>query len=115
MKDECKWKVTDACILFTVGKLDKDADFWPRLTKDSGKLAWLKWDWDKWVDESDEEPEDQEFDYGNMMNFEEMDEEEEEEEAPDSDEEENFQKARLSAQGRFGAGGDLRVPMEGVS
>ena len=47
-----------------------------------------------------------------MMNFEEMDEEEEEEEAPDSDEEENFQKARLSAQGRFGAGGDLRVPME---
>ena len=90
MKDECKWKVTDACILFTVGKLDKDADFWPRLTKDSGKLAWLKWDWDKWVDESDEEPEDQEFDYGNMMNFEEMDEEEEEEEAPDSDEEENL-------------------------
>lgn len=88
--EESKWKVTDACVLFSIGKLDKDADFWPKLTTDKEKLPWLKVDWDKWVDESDEEPEDQEFDFGNMQNFEDDDEESDQEnEAEESDEEEN--------------------------
>lgn len=58
------------CIEFTVPKDDSSVGFWPKLTTDKGKLAWLKVDFNKWKDEDDEGDEEETGgnfgDFGNM-------------------------------------------------
>ncbi|KAF3915551.1 hypothetical protein ABW21_db0204978 [Orbilia brochopaga] len=52
-------------------KKEKKEEFWPRLTKEKVKLHWLKTDFDKWVDEDEQDgpaPE-PEFDPGMMSQF----------------------------------------------
>ncbi|KAK6349518.1 Prostaglandin E synthase 3 (Cytosolic) [Orbilia brochopaga] len=52
-------------------KKEKKEEFWPRLTKDKAKLHWLKTDFDKWVDEDEQDgpaPE-PEFDPSMMSQF----------------------------------------------
>ena len=36
--EESKWKVTDFCVQFSISKADKEAEFWPRLLKEAGKV-----------------------------------------------------------------------------
>lgn len=88
--EESKWKVTDFIVQFSISKKDKEAEFWPRLLKESGKNQWLSCDWDKWADESDEEGEGAaDLDFGDMQGFDDEDEDDSDEEAePEEDEEE---------------------------
>lgn len=45
-------------------------EYWPRLTKEKAKLFYLKTDFDKWVDEDDQNGanllDDQDFDFNNI-------------------------------------------------
>jgi hypothetical protein len=44
--------------------MKKEAGHWPRLTKDTGKhLSHIKCDWNKWIDEDDEEGGADKFDF----------------------------------------------------
>ncbi|GFR85619.1 prostaglandin E synthase 3 [Elysia marginata] len=53
---------------FMLMKKEESQGFWPRLTKDSTKLHFLKTDFDKWRDEDDSDAEDQEdFNLDEMM------------------------------------------------
>jgi len=52
--EETKWKVTDLHVQFNISKKDKEASYWPRLTKQNQKLKWISCDWNKWIDEDDE-------------------------------------------------------------
>lgn len=55
-------------IQFVLRKKKAQADYWPRLLKEKLKLHYIKTDFDKWVDE-DEQEEQVEDDMSNMMNF----------------------------------------------
>lgn len=63
--EESKQKVTDLQVQLSIAKKNKDAEHWPRLTRDKAKLHWLTIDWNKWVDE-DEEAEGKGGDFGPM-------------------------------------------------
>ncbi|RUS76775.1 hypothetical protein EGW08_015452 [Elysia chlorotica] len=53
---------------FVLMKKEGSQGFWPRLSKDSVKLHFLKTDFDKWRDEDDSDAEDQEdFNLDEMM------------------------------------------------
>ena len=39
--------------IITIAKEDKDAEYWPRLTKDKVKNSRITVDWNKWVDEDE--------------------------------------------------------------
>lgn len=54
--DSIKSKNIGRCIEYVLPKEDPEAEYWPRLTKSSQKLAFLRVDFKKWVDE-DEVPE----------------------------------------------------------
>ena len=54
-KEESKWDKTGYHLLFVLEKSDKDAAFWPRLTKEKVKSQYIVIDWNKWVDEDEEE------------------------------------------------------------
>jgi hypothetical protein len=53
---------------FNITKKDKDADFWPRITKVKAKYPYIAIDWGKWVDDEDEEEEAPagDYDFGNL-------------------------------------------------
>lgn len=53
--DSIKFKNIGRCVEFVLPKEDPMAEYWPRLTKSSQKLSFLRVDFKKWVDE-DEEP-----------------------------------------------------------
>ncbi|EEQ41291.1 hypothetical protein EJF18_70177 [Clavispora lusitaniae] len=55
-------------IQFVLRKKKAQAEYWPRLLKEKLKLHYIKTDFDKWVDE-DEQEEHVEEDMSNMMNF----------------------------------------------
>lgn len=55
-------------IQFVLRKKKAQAEYWPRLLKEKLKLHYIKTDFDKWVDE-DEQEEQVEDDMSNMMNF----------------------------------------------
>lgn len=66
--DSIKSKNIGRCIEYVLPKEDPEAEYWPRLTKNSQKLAFLRVDFKKWVDE-DEVPEkmnDMAQDFGDM-------------------------------------------------
>jgi len=54
---------------FSLAKKDTNAPFWPRLTKDTKKLHFLKTDFARWRDEDDSEEEEKEdYNLEEMMN-----------------------------------------------
>jgi hypothetical protein len=67
--EESKWKVTDFAVTFSISKLNKGAEYWPRLVKQAGKLKWLSCDWNRWIDEDDEGQDAPNLDMGEMDDF----------------------------------------------
>lgn len=59
--------VRDRYIELVLKKQEDDTEFWPHLTKEKQKYHWLKVDFEKWVDEDDEEEEASKFNE-DMMN-----------------------------------------------
>lgn len=70
LNEGSEFKVTGRNILFNIKK--KEAAFWPRLTASKDKLSYVSIDWDKWVDE-DEEDEAENFDWQGGNKFDGMD------------------------------------------
>ena len=46
---------TERDVEFVLRKKEKQAEFWPRLTKEKQKLHFLKTNFDKWVDEDEQD------------------------------------------------------------
>ncbi|KAL0219208.1 hypothetical protein P9112_004861 [Eukaryota sp. TZLM1-RC] len=53
-----KYHVSGREVRFILMKKDTEAEFWPRLTKEKIKQHWLGIDWNHYVDEDEEKPED---------------------------------------------------------
>lgn len=70
--DKAQSKNITRCIEFTIPKADEQAEYWSSLMKDKKKPAWLKVDFNKWKDEDDEDnlgggdEFGENMDYGNM-------------------------------------------------
>ncbi|EXJ94310.1 hypothetical protein A1O1_02704 [Capronia coronata CBS 617.96] len=64
--DNSKTHHTPANIQMVLRKKELKEEYWPRLLKDSAKVHWLRTDFDKWVDE-DEQNEAPEDDYLNQF------------------------------------------------
>ena len=52
--DDVKENRTDRTIRLLIGKKES-GPFWPRLVKETGKLSYIKTDFDRWVDEDEED------------------------------------------------------------
>ncbi|KAJ6240587.1 co-chaperone protein daf-41 [Anaeramoeba flamelloides] len=63
-----KWSIKDRYVDFLITKKDVTAKYWKYLCKD-GKKHWIKVDWDKYIDESDEESGDSDNSDENPMNL----------------------------------------------
>ena len=69
--DESKYKVTGPCIESILQKKEASDEFWASLTKT--KLPYVRIDWDRWVDEGEDEnaagslPNPGDMDFANMM------------------------------------------------
>ncbi|KAF2762004.1 HSP20-like chaperone [Pseudovirgaria hyperparasitica] len=59
---------TDRSIELVLRKKDLKQEFWPRLLKDSKKMHFLKTDFDKWVDEDEQDVAGEDEDYMSKMN-----------------------------------------------
>ena len=55
VKAESKFNAKGRNPIITLAKADKEAEYWPRLTKDKVKNSRIAVDWNKWVDEDEEE------------------------------------------------------------
>ncbi|KAK9448906.1 protein wos2 [Limtongia smithiae] len=53
--DNSKYTTTDRDSFFVLRKKEAKEEFWPRLLKDKRKVHYLKTDFDKWVDEDEQE------------------------------------------------------------
>ncbi|ODQ78765.1 hypothetical protein BABINDRAFT_19703, partial [Babjeviella inositovora NRRL Y-12698] len=53
--DKSKYEVTGSHIFFKLFKAEMQEEFWPRLIKEKLKLHYLKTDFDKWVDEDEQD------------------------------------------------------------
>ena len=53
--DESKYVVHKRNIQFHIMKKEKENEFWPRLLEDKAKKTNIKIDWDKYVDEDEED------------------------------------------------------------
>jgi len=100
--EESKWGVLPRHAQFNLIK--KEPGFWERLLKQSGKHWYLKADWNRWIDEDDDEEGARDFDMselnmggdlGDMGDFGggDEDEGEEDDDVPPLEEEENKQAA----------------------
>lgn len=58
-KADCAFNVKGRHPIVTLSKTDKEAEYWPRITKDKIKNSRIVVDWNKWIDEDevDEAPE----------------------------------------------------------
>ncbi|KAJ3443046.1 co-chaperone protein daf-41 [Anaeramoeba flamelloides] len=63
-----KWSIKDRYVDFLITKKDFTAKYWKYLCKD-GKKHWIKVDWDKYIDESDEESGESDNSDENPMNL----------------------------------------------
>jgi len=57
---ESKVNHTDRDLEFVLRKKKTEEEYWPRLLKEKAKVHWLKTDFDKWVDEDEQDPNDEE-------------------------------------------------------
>ena len=55
VKAESAWNTKGRNVIITLAKTDKEAEYWPRLTKDKVKNSRITVDWAKWVDEDEED------------------------------------------------------------
>ena len=88
--EESRWNTKGRNIILNISKANKEAEYWPRLTRDKIKNAHINIDWAKWVDEDEEDqakPLNEDWNEDNMNNFDmggyqggDSDDEEEEEE-----------------------------------
>lgn len=53
-KEESKYTLESRNIFLNIKKVNKTS-YWPRLTKATGKFAWINNDWQLYIDEDDEE------------------------------------------------------------
>ena len=70
--EQSKWNTKGRNIILNIVKKNTEAEHWPRLTKDKIKNQHIQIDWSKWVDEDEEDeakPMGNEWDEGNMNNF----------------------------------------------
>lgn len=67
-------------MVFVVAKKDMAKPYWPRLIKENKKSQYIQCDWDKWVDEDEEQEAGNKglgsFDQTNMNNFNDSDDDE---------------------------------------
>jgi len=66
-KKDSKWAIKGKQVNLVIIKKE-GGPHWPRLTKQEGKVPWLKADWNKWVDEDEEDTVD-EPEFGDFGNF----------------------------------------------
>lgn len=68
-------------MIFVLVKKDQNKGFWPRLTKQGKKTQYIQIDWDKWVDQDEEQESGSKglggMDYEGMNNFNDSDDQEE--------------------------------------
>ncbi|GMM49701.1 Hsp90 cochaperone [Starmerella bacillaris] len=57
--DETKTFKTQQGVLVELKKQKKQEEYWPRLTKDSKRKPYIKTDFDKWVDEDEQNPQEE--------------------------------------------------------
>ena len=55
VKDESKFNTKGRNPIITISKKDKEAEYWPRITKEKVKNSRITVDWNKWVDEDEED------------------------------------------------------------
>ena len=55
VKAESKFNTKGRNPIITLAKADKEAEYWPRLTKEKVKNSRITVDWNKWVDEDEED------------------------------------------------------------
>lgn len=55
VKEESRNNTKGRNPIITLAKEDKEAEYWPRLTKEKVKNARIQVDWNKWVDEDEED------------------------------------------------------------
>ena len=55
VKAESAWNTRGRNVIITLSKTDKETEYWPRLTKEKVKNARITVDWNKWVDEDEED------------------------------------------------------------
>jgi hypothetical protein len=70
--DSSKWNTKGRNIIVNIVKKDAEAEYWSRLTKDKTKNLHIQADWNKWVDEDEEDtakPMGEEWDGQNMQDF----------------------------------------------
>ncbi|KAK7203306.1 HSP20-like chaperone [Myxozyma melibiosi] len=69
--ENSKYHSTNRDSFFLLRKKEAREEFWPRLLKDKKKVHWLKTDFDKWVDEDEQEaaPTDDPSQYGGGLDF----------------------------------------------
>jgi len=65
---ESKIHHTDRDIEMVLRKKDLKEEYWPRLLKDNKKMHFLKTDFDKWVDEDEQDEINEDEDYMSKMN-----------------------------------------------
>ncbi|KAF2108529.1 HSP20-like chaperone [Lophiotrema nucula] len=65
---ESKINHTDRDIELVLRKQELKEEFWPRLLKDNKKMHFLKTDFDKWVDEDEQDEAGEDEDYMSKMN-----------------------------------------------
>ena len=54
---ESKWNLLGLHMQFIIAKANKDASYWTRLTKENHKFSNILVDWEKYVDEDEEQNE----------------------------------------------------------
>ena len=55
VKADSKFNTKGRNPIITLAKEDKEAEYWPRLTKEKVKNSRITVDWNKWVDEDEED------------------------------------------------------------
>ncbi|KAG7816886.1 hypothetical protein KL942_003896 [Ogataea angusta] len=73
-----KYQITGSHVFFVLYKKKLNAEFWPRLTKQKVKQHYIKTDFDKWVDEDEQDEKDDDLqnpmgDLGNAFGDESID------------------------------------------
>lgn len=67
--EESHISVTDRRVLLAVAKKADDTEYWPRLLKSKDKVANVKVDWSRWVDEDEEDEKKADFDLGDLQKY----------------------------------------------
>lgn len=67
-EEESHYHVAGSHIAFVLRKKEKKSEYWPRLTKEKAKYHYIRTDFEKWVDEDEQEskPEAGDFDPSTM-------------------------------------------------